>query len=247
MTPIRMRLFSAAFLAVATAIAFNALYLQNAPRPAGSAAAPSAAPLDKASSHSTASLPEKEPAPAEAAPSESAPEPDAAPHAEPPVSETPKASAPAQAQPAAPSPTLVKAIRRELADRGYAPGDAPGELDVATRAAIIAYEFDENMPLTGEASETVLKSLIFGRASGKSGPGPAGRFERRRELVAEVQDALARLGYAFGPIDGRLDAETREAIRKFEADRRLDAQGRLTERVLLEMVIVTGRPLNASG
>ena len=40
---------------------------------------------------------------------------------------------------------------------------------------------------------------------------------------------------------------TREAIRKFESDRHLQAEGRLTERVLLEMVIVTGRPFDADG
>jgi peptidoglycan hydrolase-like protein with peptidoglycan-binding domain len=53
--------------------------------------------------------------------------------------------------------------------------------------------------------------------------------------------------YRSGPADGRFDAETREAIRKFESDRRLQAAGRLTERVLLELVIVTGRPLDANG
>ncbi|NJM35256.1 MAG: hypothetical protein HC850_11700 [Rhodomicrobium sp.] len=233
MTPIRMRLFFAVFLAVAAAISVNALYLQNASRLAGAATGGQA----------TASLPQREnlpAAPLEPAPATAAPEP------KPDIPAVQPVSQPVQPQTARPPLRLVKAIQRELADRGYAPG-APGELDTATRAAIVAYEFDENMPLAGEASEAVLKSLIFGRAAGKTGPGPAARFERRRDLVAEVQDALARLGYVSGAIDGRLDEKTREAIRKFEIDRQLDAEGRLTERVLLEMVIVTGRPLNANG
>ena len=149
---------------------------------------------------------------------------------------------------ARPAPAkLVRAIQRELSDRGYAVGEENGVLGLQSRAAIIAYEFDEQMPLTGEASEAVLKSLIFGRAAGKGGPGPAERFEKRRRLVTEVQETLAGLRYRTGPANGRLDAETREAIRKFESDHRLQAEGRLTERVLLELVIVTGRSLDANG
>ena len=62
-----------------------------------------------------------------------------------------------------------------------------------------------------------------------------------------MQENLAQLGYAPGPTDGRLDPQTRDAIRRFEADHNLGAQGSLNERVLLEMVIVAGRPLNANG
>jgi hypothetical protein len=73
------------------------------------------------------------------------------------------------------------------------------------------------------------------------------RFERQRALVSEVQNMLARMGYGAPASDGRLDARTREAIEKFENDRNLAASGRLSARVLLEMVIVTGRPFNPTG
>jgi peptidoglycan hydrolase-like protein with peptidoglycan-binding domain len=140
----------------------------------------------------------------------------------------------------------VKAVQRELNLRGYAGEAATGTLDIRTRAAIIAYEFDENMPLTGDPTEALLKSLIFGRAAGKPGPGPADRFEERRELIAQVQENLARMGYTPGPANGRLDPKTRDAIRRFESDRNLGARGHLNERVLLEMVIVAGHPLDAN-
>jgi peptidoglycan hydrolase-like protein with peptidoglycan-binding domain len=106
------------------------------------------------------------------------------------------------------------------------------------------------MPLSGEPSESVLKALIFAKASSMScgsKKGRAKRFEHRRDVIKQVQQMLARLGYTSGPINGRLDAKTREAIRKFEADRNLKAAGRLTPRVLLEMVIVSGHPLAANG
>ena len=235
-----MRLFIIVFLAVATAISANALYMQEAPRLAGSTvrepppnaaaevAAPAAALMKQAPlipEAVAATGPQSETA------EPRRPEPEARPRRQ-----------------AAPAPErLVKAIQRELADRGYADGPVTGTLDIETRASIIAYEFDEHMPLTGEAGEPLLKSLIFGRALGKAGPGPAGRFEEHGALIAEVQSLLSRMGYASGPADGRLDEATREATRRFESDHNLAAQGRLTERVLLEMVIVAGRPLNTSG
>jgi peptidoglycan hydrolase-like protein with peptidoglycan-binding domain len=239
MTPFRMRLCVVVFLAVAAAISINALYLQDAPRIAGAAVQSFAPTADVAvtSAAATSSLPKIHPS----TPHET--------RAEKLASVVEPAVRPVAPRPLAkPAPTkLVKAIQRELSDRGYAVGEENGVLGLQSRTAIVAYEFDEQMPLTGEASETVLKSLIFGRAAGKGGPGPVERFERRRRLVTEVQEALAAMHYRSGPADGRFDAETREAIRKFESDRRLQAAGRLTERVLLELVIVTGRPLDANG
>ncbi|MGF1622333.1 MAG: peptidoglycan-binding protein [Rhodomicrobiaceae bacterium] len=145
------------------------------------------------------------------------------------------------------SERVVQGIQRELARRGYDPGEANGRVEIETRSAIIAYEFDEGMPLTGVPSEAILKSLLFGLGEGLSEERTDERFERRRALVSEVQDMLARMGYGAPASDGRLDARTREAIEKFESDRNLAASGRLSARVLLEMVIVTGRPFNQTG
>ncbi len=232
-----MRLFVVVFLALATAISVNALYLQDAPRFAGTAVSTLAPEAGVRSASSTASLPKKD---TSALPSATAEDRNGR--------EAAQAAAAHRGGAVQPVPEkLVRAIQRELDERGYAAGRETGNLYMATRTAIIAYEFDQHMPLTGEPSESILKSLIFGRPGGEAGPGSEERFERRRDLVAAVQDTLARLGYSSGPIDGHLDARTRDAIRRFEADRNLRTGGRLTERVLLEIVTVTGKPLNADG
>jgi peptidoglycan hydrolase-like protein with peptidoglycan-binding domain len=244
MTPFRMRLCVGVFVAVAAAISINALYLQQAPRIAAAAVqtlAPSPALSETVSSTgntgTTAALPKQ----SAIVTTETVAEKLVA------LVEPVKNPAPVRS-PAKPAPArLVRAIQRELSDRGYAVGEDNGVLGLQTRAAILAYEFDADMPLTGEPAEAVLKSLIFGRAAGKGGPGPVERFERRQQLVARVQEALAALHYRSGPADGRLDRPTRDAIRKFESDHRLQAAGRLTERVLLELVIATGRPLELNG
>jgi peptidoglycan hydrolase-like protein with peptidoglycan-binding domain len=248
MTPFRMRLFVIVFLSVAAAIAVNALYLQHAPRLVATAVQEPSRQLTVERTAPTAALPKQDPiiTAAQAAP-------ELEPHAAEPVAarEAPPSVPPAAAPPRKPAPPpparVIRAIQRELQLRGYTEEPATGDLSLSMRAAIVAYEFDEGMPLTGEASEAILKSLIFARAEGRAEPKSAARFEQRRALIAEVQHMLSAMGYAPGPADGRLDDETRNAIRRFEGDRHLSADGQLNERVLLEIVIAAGRPIEASG
>lgn len=248
MTPFRLRLFVAGFLLLAATIVTNALYMQKAPH---LVAATAETPQTGASGATpTAALADATPAAAETAPAvPAAAEEKPAQPAEP---VTVAVHEPVRMPPlddVLPAPTpLAKNIQRELTLRGYTTGRQDGVLSRECRAAILAYEFDEKLPLSGEASEAVLKTLIFARASGiKSKPGAAERFEARRDLIEQAQQMLAQYGYTSGPVDGALDTKTRDAIRKFETDRRLKPSGYLTERVLLEMVIISGRPFPANG
>ena len=68
---------------------------------------------------------------------------------------------------------VVQAVQRELGRRGYNPGIPNGVVNVATRGAIMAYQRDHGLPLSGEASEALLKAIVFeisgaGRARGNS-------------------------------------------------------------------------------
>ncbi len=53
-----------------------------------------------------------------------------------------------------------------------------------------------------------------------------------RELATQVQQLLAKLGYDPGPADGMPGARTRDAIRKFEADRGLPVGGAVSPELL---------------
>lgn len=278
MTPFRMRLFFVAFSALAAATCINALYLQEVPRHvAGVRTETPTEPVKTAAIEQPdmPAAPAPDPAPAQATPTASIAEPEkpaasteTASQPEPQQSPQPQQQQPATVavhEPVAPTPRVapagpevlpppaprVKSIQRELAARGYAPGRHDGVLSLETRAAILAYEFDEKMPLTGEASDQVLKTLIFAKASGtpsKAKGAFAGRFEQRGDVVGSAQQMLAQFGYISGPADGQFDIRTRDAIRKFEEERGMkQPSGRLTERVLLEMVIVSGRPLATNG
>jgi peptidoglycan hydrolase-like protein with peptidoglycan-binding domain len=243
-----------AFLAIATAISVNAIHLQPVMRPAGQPVAavaqkvePAPSAAERARSLITAAIPRKSetPPPAEAAePATSEPQPGASQPS--PAQSSPQQSGPQQPGPPQPSP-LVRAIQKKLAHFGYRALPQDGIASPETRAAILAAEFEQGMPLTGEPTEQVFAALLFLEASGRSTLGSTERFERDPELIKAVQDVLAKLGYTSGPLNGQLDNLTRGAIRRFEADRHMRAEGRLTARILLEMVIEKGQPLLGRG
>ncbi|MEL6871966.1 MAG: peptidoglycan-binding protein [Pseudomonadota bacterium] len=122
---------------------------------------------------------------------------------------------------------LVVAVQRELQLKGYAPGSVDGVDGLRTGAAIVAYEFDHGLPLSGQPSDDLLQTLIMGRPRAPGAlqqpPGPvAGR------IIRTVQTSLSGLGYEVGGIDGRLGPLTRAAIEHFERDLGLKRTGRVS-------------------
>lgn len=139
---------------------------------------------------------------------------------------------------------LVTAIQRELIARGYAPGPVDGKLRDETRKAISAFEKDKGLPVTGSPTDELLRQIILGEtligeadgvATGASQPSAGD------PVVKKVQQILADLGYAPGPIDGGMSGDTERAIFAFQRDRKLEPSGRVTPELLAEIKRVTGR------
>jgi peptidoglycan hydrolase-like protein with peptidoglycan-binding domain len=145
----------------------------------------------------------------------------------PPVDASPSPGANADAE-------TVRAVQAELNRRGYGPLAADGVMRPAARAAVMAFEHEHRLPLTGEASQELLKQILFGAppAAGAAGP-PEVRSPQAQGLIRDVQRQLAARGYRPGAADGRLSAETVAAIRTFEADQGLVPKGRISA-VLLD-------------
>lgn len=122
---------------------------------------------------------------------------------------------------------LAAAIKLELKSRGYGVGDSPAELDLQARAAILAFEADHDLRLTGEATEPLLHHLLLGssRHETKAGAVPAPRAE---EVIRTVQVGLRRAGHQEVTVDGRMTAQTAEAIRAFERSHGLKVTGRVS-------------------
>lgn len=129
--------------------------------------------------------------------------------------------------------TTISAIQRELKQRNYGPIPVDGFLRAPTRAAIMAFEYDHGLPLTGEASEKALKQILLGAPAGgtAAGAGKAGSIHAEN-MIRSVQKSLIALGYQSGAADGQLGEDTIKAIRDFEMDRGLVPKGRISAELL---------------
>ncbi len=145
-------------------------------------------------------------------------------------------------------PDTIKAVQRELTLHGYgqlAPDGVPG---LVTRAAIMAFEHDHRMALTGEATERVLSRLLLGPVgSANMAPDPAAgrvRSSQAELVMRTVQQSLAALGYQVGRIDGKPGDDIARAIREFELDEGLKPTGRVSAEVFsrLGRVVASVKP-----
>jgi hypothetical protein len=232
MTPVRARLTLIAIVALFLATAGNALFLQErtrapsatwASRIQAEKATPVSNTLESVSAPATAPLPLSAPQPMSAV----------------------QAAQPSPAQPPVEtaSQRLLTALQRELGRHGYAEqlrAQANG-----LKLAVLAYEFDNGMPLTGEPAEALLKQILFDLNQAPRGAF-ADRAEANQRLVMEIQKALLGLGFFRGALSGRMDVWTSEAVKDFERHRGLTLTGRLTEATLLELVSYSGQPLRLS-
>lgn len=141
---------------------------------------------------------------------------------------------------------LVRAIQRELKAKGYETGAVDGVPGLVTRGAIMAYETDQDLPLTGEPRQALLQHLVLGSAGIEPGAGDRAKPGPEAEAVIRaVQRAFRQLGYMTTLPDGRLNDATRRAIRKFEADRKLRETGRISGELLARLASVAGDALQA--
>lgn len=134
------------------------------------------------------------------------------------------------------SSELVRSVQHELAQRGYGPLHSDGILHTPTRAAIMAFEYDHGLPLTGEASDALLARILMGVANAAETPGARNVQSPAAEQVARgVQQSLATLGYAVARADGTIGGETAKAIREFEVDHGLVPTGRISAGLVLRL------------
>lgn len=162
------------------------------------------------------------------------------------------------ATPAPQRSDLVAQVQGALADAGYYDGALDGLIGARTAAAIRAFEQANHMEPTGQASERLLAAILTAppRKAELIAPKPAAASPQPAsptitgststmapaKLMA-VQKALAKLGYGPVTIDGKLGAETRQALISFERDRKMPETGEPTPPVLRALQAVSGAPL----
>jgi peptidoglycan hydrolase-like protein with peptidoglycan-binding domain len=145
------------------------------------------------------------------------------------------------------TPETIRAIQRELQARGYEPGPADGVPGLVTRAAIMAFEHDNALPLSGAADEALLKAVLLGGAHAGGTTAASAAGPHAVHVTRSVQQWLASLGYRPGPADGRIKEETSRAIRAFEVDQKMTATGRVSGPLVARLARAAGQGRLASG
>ena len=139
-------------------------------------------------------------------------------------------------------PAVLRALQDELARRGYGPIVVTPKVGPQLRAAILAFEFDQNLPLTGEATE-ILLGRLSGRTALPRAPDPDARKVRSPEaerVIHTVQQSLTTLGFSTGRVDGRFGDETAAAIRAFETEQGLAPTGRISAPLFNRLAAAVG-------
>jgi len=145
------------------------------------------------------------------------------------------------------STLIVRAVQRELAARGFDVGQVDGKPSDKTRAAISAYQQKQGLPVTGTASDELLRHILLGDSAPASGATgsvtaePVTSDSNGTSRVKAVQKVLADLGYSPGPVDGALGEATSRAISAFQHDRKISETGRITPELMGELARITGR------
>ncbi|MBT6117523.1 MAG: hypothetical protein HOH66_06615, partial [Rhodospirillaceae bacterium] len=144
----------------------------------------------------------------------------------------------------------VANTQQMLIDLGYDPGSADGILKTQTRAAIRKYQEKAKLPTDGRLTPELFSRLVksAGRevqaakatetmaAPAPQPAQPAAQEDPATKLVTDIQARLRQLGYAVPSVSGRIDEETRTAIRTYEADQGMPVTGQASQAVLDRMV-----------
>lgn len=188
------------------------------------------------------------------------------------TSAAPAAASAATGQQAA-SSDLVRDVQRGLASRGYDVGPQDGIYGDSTQQALRRFQGDQRLSASGQIDSQTLAALgVIGGASATnqraSSAGPAGgrdyvptarrqgamatptsgsRVGLDRDQVRSVQQNLADRGYDPGRVDGYWGARTQGALRNFQRDQNLAANGRPDGQTLAALGIETGSPATQTG
>lgn len=143
-----------------------------------------------------------------------------------------------------PGEALLLEIQRELAKRGYYKGDPDGKTGPRTTQAIRDFQFAQRVAVDGRASEALLQSVLTTKVTMKDElldlVRKTSQPEPPKGPVMDIQRALNKAGY--GPLeeDGHLGPSTRQALARFEADKKLPPRGEPKGPVLQLLASATG-------
>lgn len=118
-------------------------------------------------------------------------------------------------------------IQQALSRAGYYRGSIDGVIGPGTRRSISAFQADHGLPVTGTPTNSLLGEL---RTQGYL----VAQAATEDPLVSDVQAALRNRGYDL-QVTGRINPETRSAIRSYQRQQGLPATGQPSSELLALM------------
>jgi peptidoglycan hydrolase-like protein with peptidoglycan-binding domain len=117
----------------------------------------------------------------------------------------------------------VREVQQTLRDRGFRVG-VDGIMGPRTQAVLRQFQKAENLEPTGQLNRQTLVALgIVEAASAGATPPP----QYGPDILRKAQATLNARGFRAGPANGRMNPQTRQAIRQFQRSENLEETGRL--------------------
>ncbi|MEA5592978.1 peptidoglycan-binding protein [Rivularia sp. UHCC 0363] len=123
----------------------------------------------------------------------------------------------------------VKKLQQDLKQLNYFVGNPTDYFGPVTKDAVIGFQRSKGLTIDGIAGSTTLvaikQSLAQGSNSGVGGENVTLRLGSRGAEVTSLQERLQQLNYFKGNTNGYYGAITRDAVIRFQKDKRLTADG----------------------
>lgn len=142
---------------------------------------------------------------------------------------------------------IVGDIQRALAARGFYEGAVDGLWGAKSDAAVHAFIAAAHLKFEPTPDAALLQAITASRIKAAAPETAPARKDAIATLIAPskrvlaIQHALADFGYGQIKPTGITDEGTRAAIEKFERDRHLPVDGRISERFVRALAAMTGR------
>ncbi|WP_088035922.1 L,D-transpeptidase family protein [Evansella clarkii] len=123
----------------------------------------------------------------------------------------------------------VKKLQKDLTSLGYSTKGTDGTFGPNTKAAVQKFQRDNKLKADGVAGSKTL-SLIESKTAKKPASESATKYGTLKagsngQQVKDLQQKLTSLGYNTKGVDGKFGPATKSAVRKFQKDNKLKADG----------------------
>ncbi|MGZ5393879.1 MAG: peptidoglycan-binding domain-containing protein [Mycobacterium sp.] len=134
------------------------------------------------------------------------------------------------------APTAAgKRVQSDLQKLGFYRGPVDGRNSTRTKTAVKDFQQSVGIKVDGKCLDICQRALK--KALALDDPkGPPGAAPSSPSTVSELQRVLKNLGFYTGPIDGRGDEKVTDAVKSFQSDAGIPADGKCGKRCQLALV-----------